>query len=70
MLLKKVKDGQMAYSSNGNAIYTKYSHFKNADQQWSTDISYNCLIGVGNGIIRMVEVFMLRHIFAQDVFEV
>ena len=69
MLLSEVKGGRMAYSSNGNAICTKYSHFKSADRQWSTDISYNCLIDVGNGLIRIVKVLTLSYIFTQDLFE-
>ena len=60
----------MADFLNGNAINIQYGHFKNADQQWSTDISYNCLIDLGNGLIGMVDVLALCHRFAQDVFAV
>ena len=60
----------MADSLNGNAIYTQYDHIKNGGRRWLTDISCNCLPGVGNGLTRMVGVLSLRHSFAPDVLAV
>jgi hypothetical protein len=60
----------MADSLNGNAIYTHYGHFENGRRQWLTDISYNCLLGLGNGLIQIVEIPGQLHRFAQDIFAV
>ena len=60
----------MADSLNGNAIYTRYDHFKNGGWRRLTSISYNCLPGPGNGLSIMVEILAPRHRFAQDVLTV
>ncbi|MFC1603533.1 hypothetical protein ACFL5F_00770 [Planctomycetota bacterium] len=60
----------MTDSLNGNAIYTRYDHFINGVRQWSTDISCNYLLGIGNGLTGMVEVLALRHRFVRDILAV